>query len=470
MQKTLASTMDLVISLMRQVESEEKAAGQAKAEAAIGGLDIRLKVEELKQAQQCAKETNETVHAKEVYSQKDVIATEMKGLQSRVSDVFHEGSKSVTVLAGMCIALEKRLASALKEKESAEKEKLEKENLAREALAYEESQMEKLVEESERLKREAMNNSKLQQFLVDRGNAVDILDGDISKKCQDIKLLKESLDQEVVLVEVLSRQTSPIIASSSSPSTKEIQNGTADSCLVTDKNLGSGLNCSTGDHVQSATQKPLETGKLVTLIAAPERKLPNEKNEQADSRTTLDKNFVFGLNWSAGDHVQSATQKPIESGKPVTLDISQEHKLLANEIPNEKNEPADSSMTLDKNFVFGQNFCTGDHAQSASQKPTISGKPVTLVTSPEHKLSTNETPNEKNEPANDHFQTANRLVPNILSLDKKWQRGIKNVGFVVDLKNADIAKVGNAKSTDNLVNLGQTFATGVALPTSHLKL
>nr|GFC55515.1 golgin candidate 5 [Tanacetum cinerariifolium] len=57
--------MDLVISLMRQVESEEKAAGQARAEAAIGGLDIRLKVEELKQAQQHAKETNET-HAKEV--------------------------------------------------------------------------------------------------------------------------------------------------------------------------------------------------------------------------------------------------------------------------------------------------------------------------------------------------------------------------------------------------------------------
>ena len=61
MQKTLASTMEFVISLMRQVESEEKAAVQAKAEAAISGLDIRLKVEELKKAQQHAKETNEMV-------------------------------------------------------------------------------------------------------------------------------------------------------------------------------------------------------------------------------------------------------------------------------------------------------------------------------------------------------------------------------------------------------------------------
>lgn len=49
MQKTLlASTMDLVIGLLRQVESVEKAAGQAKAEAAFSGLDIRLKVKELK--------------------------------------------------------------------------------------------------------------------------------------------------------------------------------------------------------------------------------------------------------------------------------------------------------------------------------------------------------------------------------------------------------------------------------------
>ncbi|PWA91699.1 hypothetical protein CTI12_AA088890 [Artemisia annua] len=461
--KTLASTMDSVISLMRQVESEEKAAGQAKAEAAISGLDIRLKVEELKQAQQRAKETNE-MHAKEVYSQKDVIATQMKEFQSRVSDVLHEGSKSVTLLDEMCIALEKRLASALKEKESAEKEKLEKETLAREALAYEESQMKKLVEESERLKQEEMNNSKLQQFLVDRGNVVDMLDGDISKKCQDVKLLKESLDQEAVLVEVFSSQTSPIIASSRSPLTNEVLNKAADSCVVIDKILSFGLHCSTDDHDQAATLKPLEIGKSVTLVAAPEHKLLSDEipNEPADSCVTSDKNFVLGLKIAAGDHVQSATQRPIESGKPVTLDVSQEHKLLANEIPNEKNEPADSSFTLDKNFVFGQNFCTGDHAQSATQKPTISGKSVTLVTSSEHKLSINETPDEKNEPADDHCQTANRLVPNILNFDKQWQEGIKNVGF--DLKKADITKVGNAKSTENLVNNGQTFATGVACP------
>ena len=44
-------------------------------------------------------------HAKELYSQKDVIATQMKELQSRVSDVLHEGSKSVTVLDDVLLIL-----------------------------------------------------------------------------------------------------------------------------------------------------------------------------------------------------------------------------------------------------------------------------------------------------------------------------------------------------------------------------
>ena len=45
------------------------------------------------------------IYAKVVYSQKDVIATQMKELQSRVSDVLHEGSKSVTVLDEVLLRL-----------------------------------------------------------------------------------------------------------------------------------------------------------------------------------------------------------------------------------------------------------------------------------------------------------------------------------------------------------------------------
>ncbi|KAI3665856.1 hypothetical protein L6452_44491 [Arctium lappa] len=61
----------------------------------------------------------------------------------------------------MCVALEVRLATALKENEAAEKEKLEKERSAKEALAYQESQMEMVVKESKKL--EAQENPKVKR-------------------------------------------------------------------------------------------------------------------------------------------------------------------------------------------------------------------------------------------------------------------------------------------------------------------
>ena len=90
--------------------------------------------------------------------------------------------------------------------------------------------------------------------------------------------------------------------SSRSPLTNEVLNEAADSCVVNDRNLSFGLHCSTYDHDQAATQKPLEIGKSVTLVAAPEHKLLSDEipNEPADSCVTSDKNFVFGLKIGAG--------------------------------------------------------------------------------------------------------------------------------------------------------------------------
>lgn len=59
--KILVSAMDSVISLMRQVECEEKAAEEAKEEAAKSSLHILAMVDQLEQAQQLAKETNAMV-------------------------------------------------------------------------------------------------------------------------------------------------------------------------------------------------------------------------------------------------------------------------------------------------------------------------------------------------------------------------------------------------------------------------
>ncbi|XP_071687489.1 uncharacterized protein [Rutidosis leptorrhynchoides] len=173
--KTLDSTMDTIISLMKEVECTEKAAEQAKEEAATSSLDTLAKVEELKQARLRAKETNDT-HAKEVYAQKVVLDTKVKELKFRALGVLNQGGTSLGVLDETRRALEKRMALALREKELADKEKLEKESLAQKALADEECQMKKVEEESERLKEEELKNSKLQQFLVDRGHVVDMLE------------------------------------------------------------------------------------------------------------------------------------------------------------------------------------------------------------------------------------------------------------------------------------------------------
>jgi lysyl-tRNA synthetase class II len=54
--------------------------------------------------------------------------------------------------------------------------------------------MEKVVQESKLLQQEAEENSKLRDFLMDRGQIVDTLQGEISVICQDVKLLKEKFE------------------------------------------------------------------------------------------------------------------------------------------------------------------------------------------------------------------------------------------------------------------------------------
>lgn len=60
-QRTLFSAMESVMNMMREVELKEKAAEQAKEEAARGGLDILIKVEELKRMMMHATEANDMV-------------------------------------------------------------------------------------------------------------------------------------------------------------------------------------------------------------------------------------------------------------------------------------------------------------------------------------------------------------------------------------------------------------------------
>nr|GMD26855.1 rab11 family-interacting protein 3 isoform X2 [Ipomoea batatas]GMD27904.1 rab11 family-interacting protein 3 isoform X2 [Ipomoea batatas] len=214
--KTMFAAMESLISLMREVELQEKAAEQAKEEAAIGGLDILKRVEDLKEMLKHAKEAND-MHAGEVYGEKAILATEVKELQSRLLNLADERDKSLAILDEMRQTLEVRLDAAEREREAAEQEKLQKEEVARKALVEQELIMEKVVQDSNILKREAEENAKLQEFLVDRGRIVDMLQGEISVICQDVRLLKEKFDDRVPLSKSLSSsQTSCILASSSS--------------------------------------------------------------------------------------------------------------------------------------------------------------------------------------------------------------------------------------------------------------
>lgn len=189
--KTLLALMDSVTSLMKEVELEEK-----DAEKSESGLDTLEKVEEFKNMLKHAKEAND-INAGEVYGEKSILATEAKELENRLLNLSEERNKSLAVLVEMRETLEIRLAAALEMKKAAEQEKKAKEDSALKALAEQEAIMEKVVQESKLLQQEAEQNSKLREFLMDRGQVVDSLQGEISVICQDVKLLKEKFDNRV---------------------------------------------------------------------------------------------------------------------------------------------------------------------------------------------------------------------------------------------------------------------------------
>ncbi|KAL3626106.1 hypothetical protein CASFOL_029655 [Castilleja foliolosa] len=219
--KTLFSAMESVITLMKEVELREQAAEQAKLEVAKVGADIRAQLEVLKQSLQQAKESNSR-HAGEVYGEKAILATELKELQSRVLSLADERDKSLNVLNEMRQTLEVRLAAAENEIESAEQEKLEKGKAAMKARADHELIMDKVLQESKILKQQAEENAKLEEFLMDRGRVVDMLQGEIAVICKDVRLLKESFDDNIPYSKSLSSsQTSCILASSSSTSSSK---------------------------------------------------------------------------------------------------------------------------------------------------------------------------------------------------------------------------------------------------------
>ncbi|KAL5701706.1 hypothetical protein ACHQM5_027017 [Ranunculus cassubicifolius] len=214
--KTLFSSMESVIGMMKEVEDLEKAAEAAKKEAVKGGLDILAKVEDIRKMLLHAQAAND-MHVGEVYGEKAILATEARELQSRLLNLSYERDRSLAILDEMRQSLESRLAAAEEIMKQADQDRLNKEESARKALTEQENVMDNVVQESKRLQSEAEENSKLRDFLMDRGKLVDVLQGEIGVICHDIKLLKENFDDRVPLSKSLSSsQTSCILASSGS--------------------------------------------------------------------------------------------------------------------------------------------------------------------------------------------------------------------------------------------------------------
>ncbi|KAM0954221.1 putative ubiquitin system component CUE [Dioscorea sansibarensis] len=213
--KVLLSAIESTIDMMKDVELEEERAKQAKVEASKSGEDILSKVEELREILKHSTEAND-MHAGEVYGEKSILATESRELQSRLLGLSNERDKSLRIIKEIEETLKERLATAKKEIAAAEQERLDKESLAQKALSEQEQLRAAIVQESKALQQQSEENSKLREFLMERGRIVDTLQGEIAVICEDVLSLKERVDGRIPLSRSLLSRTGSLASSLSS--------------------------------------------------------------------------------------------------------------------------------------------------------------------------------------------------------------------------------------------------------------
>ncbi|XP_078445171.1 uncharacterized protein LOC144714325 [Wolffia australiana] len=210
----IASEVESILDLARETDTREKEASLAKEEASKASLDILPKVEDLKEMLKHAEEAN-NMHAGEIYGERSILVTEAKELQSRLLSLSEQRHGTLAITEQIRQTLKARLDTAEKEILESSKDKDLKEEGARRALEEQEAIMNRVVLESKRLHKEAEENSKLAEFLVERGRLVDTLQGEISVICEDVLKLKERVDQGPPLGRSLfSSQVLPSIAAS----------------------------------------------------------------------------------------------------------------------------------------------------------------------------------------------------------------------------------------------------------------
>jgi len=194
----LLPSLELVTKMIEDVELLEEKAKVAKHEASVAGTGILTKVEELREMLTHAKEAND-MHAGEVFGEKAILTTEARELQSRLQRLSDEKNKYLVIIEEIRQTLDERLAAAQQEIAAAEKEKIEKEAAAQALLDEQEKTMNSIVEESRKLQIAAEENLKLKEFLVERGQIVDMLQGEMAVICEDVSLLKRVVDERLSL-------------------------------------------------------------------------------------------------------------------------------------------------------------------------------------------------------------------------------------------------------------------------------
>ncbi|PWZ10285.1 hypothetical protein Zm00014a_029484 [Zea mays] len=194
----LLPSIELVTKMIEDVELLEEKAKVAKHELSVAGTGILAKVEELREMITYAKEAND-MHAGEVLGEKAILTTEARELLSRHQRLSDERNKYLVIIEEIHQILAERLVAAQQEIAAAEKENAEKEAAAQAVLDEQEKMMNSIVEESRKLQKEAEENLKLKEFLVERGQIVDMLQGEMAVTCEDVSLLKRVVDERLPL-------------------------------------------------------------------------------------------------------------------------------------------------------------------------------------------------------------------------------------------------------------------------------
>ncbi|KAL3699821.1 hypothetical protein R1sor_017843 [Riccia sorocarpa] len=192
--EVLINSIEELRALRQRTDEEEYAARAAKDEAQKGGRDIMAQVAEMRQMLSRAREANE-VHAAEVHGEKAVLATEARELQSRLVQLKGDKERALYVLNEIKASLQARIDKACQERELAVAEKAAKEAIARECLMKEEAAMAQVAQESRELQAETETCKLLRDFLIERGNIVDALQGEVAVLCEDAEELKEEIER-----------------------------------------------------------------------------------------------------------------------------------------------------------------------------------------------------------------------------------------------------------------------------------